>query len=347
MNVDDNEFEEMAVTEFDKAKVKSTLKNSIVKKKRKRGWKMNVAAAAVIVGLSTTTVGLAFPAYASNIPIIGDIFRFFDFRETGLYDNYKEYSTQMNLTQESGGIKITINDAIFDGETVAITYSIVSDRDLGEVLTKFPMPTIKDSSGHTGSSHITKIDNYHYVGLDRITPLRITSDSSDVQWGVANSDRVAVKWNIASLFPDTDELIIKGNWKFAFSLPATDSQIQLTNRSVDQHGIVVTIDKITFIPMSFVVHYTQRASEQVLEKWQQPHIELEIKDDLGNKYYGDSNGGYGRPDYTMTWGNTFKKLDPSATKLIITPHASVYDETNSGNQRVEFVLDDIVIELVK
>ena len=49
-----------------------------------------------------------------------------------LYDNYKEYSTEMNMTEESNGIKVTINDAVFDGKTVAITYSIESDQDLGD-----------------------------------------------------------------------------------------------------------------------------------------------------------------------------------------------------------------------
>lgn len=34
VDVDDHEFEEMAVTEFEKAKVKSTLKKSISKKKK-------------------------------------------------------------------------------------------------------------------------------------------------------------------------------------------------------------------------------------------------------------------------------------------------------------------------
>ena len=44
---------------------------------------MNIAAAAIIIGLSAATFGLTFPAYAGNIPIIGDIFRFLDNGKTG------------------------------------------------------------------------------------------------------------------------------------------------------------------------------------------------------------------------------------------------------------------------
>lgn len=180
---------------------------------------MNVAVAAVVIGLSTATVGLTFPAYAGNIPIIGDIFRFLDNEKTGLYDNYKEFSTEMNLTQNSNGIKITINDAVFDGETVAITYSIESDRDLGEDL-YMGSAEIKGATGSGGSSRITKIDDYHYIGLDKITPFGLTSDTIDI------------KWKIDSVSQTYTGEKIKGNWKFTFSLPAIDSQIQLTNQSV-------------------------------------------------------------------------------------------------------------------
>jgi len=357
VNVDDHEFEEMAVTEFEKAKVKSTLKKSIAKKKKRMGWKMNVAVAAVVIGLSTATVGLTFPAYAGNIPIIGDISRFLDNEKTGLYDNYKEYSTEMNLTQDSNGIKITINDAVFDGETVAITYSIESDRDLGADLTSFNMPTIKGATGAAGSSRITKIDEYHYVGLDKITPFGLTLDTADIKWKVGSISQT-----------DTGEKI-KGNWKFAFSLPATDSQIQLTNQSVEQNGVTVNIDKMAFTPMSFIVHYNQQATQQVQDKWHVADVELAIKDDVGNIYSGEGNGGSGTDAYTINWSKTFEKLDPNATKLIITPHVTfrILDATNSGGVemtadgkekeisipvksgvgREEFVMEDIVIELEK
>ena len=63
-------------------------------------------------------LALPFQAYAGNVPVIGDIFRFLDNRRTGIYDNYQEYSSTVNMTKESNSIKITINDAIYDGKTV-------------------------------------------------------------------------------------------------------------------------------------------------------------------------------------------------------------------------------------
>ena len=37
------------------------------------------------------------------------------------------------MMRESNGVKVTLNDAIFNGRTVTITYSIESDKDLGKI----------------------------------------------------------------------------------------------------------------------------------------------------------------------------------------------------------------------
>ena len=120
--------------------------------------------------------------------------------------------------------------------------------------------------------------------------------------------------------------------------------------------------------MSFIVHYNQMATEQVKNKWHEAYVELEIKDDLGHVYSGEGNGGSGQDSYSMNWSKTFEKLDPNATKLIVTPHVTfrIHDATNSGGVEItkngekkitipaksgvgreEFVMDDIIIELEK
>ncbi|MBP1992148.1 DUF4179 domain-containing protein [Paenibacillus eucommiae] len=38
----------------------------------------------------------------------------------------------INMTKESNGIKVTVTEAIFDGETVSLTYSLESKQDLGD-----------------------------------------------------------------------------------------------------------------------------------------------------------------------------------------------------------------------
>lgn len=46
--------------------------------------------------------------------------------------------------------------------------------------------------------------------------------------------------------------------------------------------------------------------------WDTVYVEIEIKDDLGNSYSGEGNGGRGKDSYSMNWSKTFQKLDPKA-----------------------------------
>ncbi|WP_107927121.1 DUF4179 domain-containing protein [Lysinibacillus parviboronicapiens] len=371
INIDENEFEEMEVSELEKAKVKNTLKKSINKKRKMKSWKKNVVVASILVGLSATTFGLTFPAYAKNIPVIEDIFRFFDNgrtessidsndvkdEEKGLYYNYKQFSNEINLTKESNGIKITVNDAVFDGKTVTLTYSIESEQDLGEHAGT-TLPKIEGMNALGGTDRTTKIDTNKYVGILTVSNLE------DKTLDIAN-----IKWNIDSIQNPDNHTEIKGDWNFDFSLNAVDSTMQLSDSSSERNGVKVNIEKISVNPMSFIVYYDQIVSENISNKWDGVNVELEIKDDLGNVYSGKGNGGKGTDSYNMSLSKTFEILDENATKLIVSPHITLRDYSSdnyssvevskdgvervitlpekSGKGKEEFVLEDIVIELKK
>jgi hypothetical protein len=373
INLDENEFEEMEVNEVEKAKLKNTLKNSITKKKKVKSWKKNVVAASILVCFSATAFGLTFPAYAKSIPVIDDIFRFFDSKNTGLYgvskekqstitDNgnglyydYKKYSSEVNITKESNGVKFTVNDAVFDGKTLTLTYTIESAQDIGNA--GISMPHIEGINAMGGTGKTTKIDKNKYIGI------LTASNMEDKKLDVAN-----IKWDIDSIKNPESKTVVKGDWKFAFSLNSTDSKIQLTEDSAEKNGVKVKIGKIYFNPMSFIIYYDQEVSEMVSNKWDGVDVELEIKDDLGNTYSGQGNGGKGTDNYHVSLSKTFEKLNPEATELIITPHITLRDYNSDnfasveltkhgekeitlpekpGKGKEEFELDDIHIKLTK
>ncbi|OBZ17320.1 DUF4179 domain-containing protein [Bacillus sp. FJAT-26390] len=358
IDIDEHEFVEMEVDDFEKAKVKEALKESINKKKKVKGWKKKAAAAAIIVGVSAATFGVTFPAYAVSIPVIGDIFRFLDNGRTGLYEDYKQYSTALNMSQESNGIKITINDAIYDGKTVSLTFSIESERQLADHPISHPLLDIKGAYGSGGSIQISKVDKNKYVGL-------LTSTSHFRK----ERDSVKIRWKIDSLAIKEAPEKINGNWSFALSLDATERTTQVINQSVEHEGVVVNVGKIAVSPMSFIVYFDQIVSEKTRNKWHGVDVDIEIKDDLGNRYTGQGNGGSGdRDGYNMRWSKTFEKLDENATKLILTPRINFYEHTadnhgsiemtkdgqkeipvslKTGKGREEYAADDIVIELKK
>ncbi|MED4402647.1 DUF4179 domain-containing protein [Metabacillus fastidiosus] len=362
VTVDEADFEEVEVTEMEKARLKKILKNSLPKKKSK--WKKPVFAAAAVLCLSTATFGLAFPTYASQVPIIGDIFRFLDNDRTGLYDNYKEYANELNVTKESNGVKITVNDAVFDGKTITLTYSLESEKDLGESPYTLDFVNVKGSHGASGSSIIKKVGENKYVGLLTATQMIEESDEVNVNWsiGEVNTD------------PEMKEETIKGNWDFSFYLKAAERNNLPIHKSTEENGVKVSIGKIMFTPMSFTVDYSQDVSKGGRKNWDVVNVDLEIKDDLGNSYSGQGNGGSGDSDGShMDWSKTFMKLDEKATKLIVTPHVNYYNygkggmestsaeilengeekitelksSNNNKKMRDERKLDDIVIELKK
>lgn len=371
INIDENEFEEMEVSELEKAKVKNRLRKSINKKRKMKSWKKTVAVASIVVGLSATALGLTFPAYAKNIHMIEDIFRFFDNgrtensitsnnvkdEEKGLYYDYKKFSNEINITKESNGVKITVNDAVFDGKTVSITYSIEGEQDLGENAL-IDSPNIEGFGAMGGSGKTTRIDKNNYVGILTLSNLEET------KLDIAN-----IKWDIESIQNIDNQTEIKGDWNFDFSLKAVDSTMQLSESSSEQNGVKVNIGKISVTPMSFIVYYDQVVSEKVRNKWHGVDVDIKIKDDLGNSYSGEGNGGSGDSEgYKMSWSKTFEKLDQNATKLIITPHITLREYTSdnfgsveitkdgpkeipipkkSGKGKEEFVLEDVIIKLKK
>ena len=355
IDINEMEFEEIEVDDLEKARVKKALRKSIRHKKKRKGWKRNAVAAVVLCGLSVATIGLTFPAYAGSIPVIGDIFRFLDNGRTGLYDDYKEYSTEINMTDDSNGIKVTLNDAIFDGKTISLTYSIESEHDLGDNPILEDSLDIKGVSSQSGSARISKVDDHQYVGI--VTASNLDRDQEDV---------AKVKWEIDRIkLPDQNFKEINGKWKFALAIEATERKDVVSERSSESKGVKVNIGKISFTPMSFIVYYDQIISQEVRNKWHAADVELEIKDDLGNSYSGEGNGGSG-DGYSFNWSKTFEKLNEHASKLIITPHITLREHTpenfgsveitkdgpkeipipeKPGKGKEEFVLEDIVIDI--
>jgi len=312
VDIDEGEIETMEVSDIEKAKVKKYLKKSI---KKNKGWKKKglVAAALcfVVIG-SVGVVGITNPAYASEIPIVGDIFRFLDNGRTGMYDKYKENANEINVTKESNGVAITIKDAIFDGKTVSYTYEIKTDKDLGEQ----PMCgewyfNIKGyKGGMSGGSVIKKVNTNTYIGKDDYT---IDNEK----------DEVICKLNISKITPieeNVSNIEIEGNWDFDFSLKAIPGNKQIINKGTEKDGVKANIESITKTSMSFIINYSQVVPNELKKKWFGMSLEIEVKDDLGNIYKGQGNGGHGNDnDNTMYWSKTFGKLDEKATKLIVTP----------------------------
>jgi hypothetical protein len=324
-------------------------------------WKKQVAAAAAAVIIGTTAFGIAFSTQAKEIPVIGNIFAYLSESKMGNYAEYKDFSKSLEMVQENKGIKLTLNDAIYDGTTVMLTYTMVSEEDLGDEIIVDDWLNIKGyKGGMTGSSGVYQVGDKTYIGFIRISIDEVREELN-------------VKYNIDRLYSRLNnskgDFNIKGNWDFKFNIKKTDTDILMANKGAIKDGVKVNVDKITFTPMSTIIHYSQQIPKEVLEGYFGAYTVLaEVKDDLGNVYSGEGNGGSGKRTL-MNFTATYEKVDKNATKLIITPkvgfevlgedghrtigpHILESDEKEvldylkkKGIMPKEVFLDDIVVEL--
>jgi len=323
VQLDKKEFIELDVSDFEKAQVKKRLKQSLKKKKKGvRRWRQ-IAVAFLFIGLSGTILGYTFPAQAGSIPIVRDIFKFIDGDRASLYENYKEFSTAIELSDKSKGVEISINDAVYDGETIFITYSINSNKKLGNhPFIHDVTSSLKDADGMTWGSEIKRVDDYNYVGM-----LKVGSFGGNV------GDTAHLVWDIDKILIEESNTIINGRWRFVFSVDVTTQHTQKVNISSALDGIKVTIKQITNTPMSAIVYARQQLDQQVLDYWDSIDMDFTIKDDIGNEYDGTIFGGRGYPN-DISMGKTLEKIDDRAKALTIVPHVRLIklSSDNVGEQ---------------
>lgn len=105
-----------------------------MKVKRKKHLTRNFVAAATFLIASSITIGFSFPTFASNIPIVGNVFELFYDDEEYIFEKYDEFSSKLGITQESNGVEVTLTDAVYDGENITVAYTLKSNQNLGKGL---------------------------------------------------------------------------------------------------------------------------------------------------------------------------------------------------------------------
>lgn len=230
------EGEKVVIGDIEKATIKRALKKRINKKHRWYGKGIVAAITTSIIIGGPLCIGIVNPTYAASLPIVGDIFRFLDNGRTGIYDLYKENAQEINVTKESNGVSITVQDALFDGKTAYITYVVNTDKDLGDMpkIGTGPTFSIKDyEGGMTGSSQSKKIDEHTYVAQESYT---IDEFKESIKCKLKIKEILIVGSN--------NQESIKGNWQFEFELGATEGIREEVNKSSTEDEFSVTIDYI-------------------------------------------------------------------------------------------------------
>lgn len=351
IDIDLDEFEEMEVSEFERAKVKKELLNKIHTSHQKK-WKKSLTAASLVLGLITSALfGLSFTANAEKIPVIGNIYKIFNYNDA-LYEDYHENSNPINGVAEGNGLKLTLNEAIYDGETIIVSYTIDTSKDLGDSFYIDGVAVVEGKEENT-INEVYKIGENKYTGKSTIT-VNEPYQTLDVDW--------KINYMLPNL--TTDQKRIIGDWNFKFQLNKAEITIQSLTQVIEQGGIKLNFEKLIITPQSFHIEFEQTASVELTKEWDSNSIDFEVKDDVGNVYISKAGGGTGSDSFLYNMSASYDSLDPTASKLIITPKVTLADydlveynedgtirsrgrSINSTADIKEFNMDKIIIEIEK
>lgn len=159
---------------FDDIKVPSNIKSYVEsgldkaekeknKKKRKRNIGM-VAALAIIV----ISAGISNPTFADDIPILKEIFKVLEKKENPVINsgNYSEYATNIGISKESNGITITIEEAVYTGDEVYVSYKIENKEDFPYLTNISPNGYIVNDEGDYVQSNELIETDIEKISLD-------------------------------------------------------------------------------------------------------------------------------------------------------------------------------------
>lgn len=351
VNIDVDDFIEMEVDEVERKRVKKALKSSIRKKRSYRSKKSMVASLALIVPI---LLGITVTAYGDKIPFLDGIFKNMDFGVEPIYENYKEYATPLNITKESNGIKVTINEAIYDGTTLNYNYTIESNRDLGDnpVIGLNSLGSNIESqcgSSVSGGGSLERVEGNTYVGHESFTfdePNESMNDSIkfNINWkdiAIVNGPFWQGSVNGEIEYEGDILEVIKGSWDFNIEIKAIENKVITVDKSTKRGGLQLTVDTISLSPISTQVKFIEKSKNGINHMVYSNFI-IEIEDDLGNKYVQRDHGGYS-DSYSKTRMVALNKIDENATKLIIKVEAA--DEGLLDGNEIEKTFEPIIIDI--
>ncbi|RKL65886.1 hypothetical protein CR203_18730 [Salipaludibacillus neizhouensis] len=306
---------------------------------QKRKFKNPLVAAAIIIVLSTTSAAFAFPSIAAQIPFMDNVISFF-YDEERDYNNFEAFSTEIGLAQTSNGTTVMIDNAVYDGTNITISFAIETEKEVEKEIEIRATNwfDVVGASGMGGSEKITKISDNHYVGLATFTPNFKNEEYPET---------VEITWNPEAFNSLSNDLAVEGDWSFAFSLNRLEGDVDLLNETVQNDNVNFTLKFVEFTDVSTIISYEQVISEELLKDWESVTPVFNVKDDLGNVYMnGTSGGGETSNDYKTFKGTSdFGTIQEGATKLFIQPIQIA--SLNSGKGHTIIELEPVVIELKK
>ncbi|MGR3764064.1 DUF4179 domain-containing protein [Rossellomorea sp. NS-SX7] len=330
MDLDVDQLQLLDVTDVEKERVKQ----HVLKKRKKAPVWRKVAAAAVMIVGATTAASFTIPSVASQIPFMDDVIRYFNGEDN---KNFETFSTDIGLAETDNGVTVMIDNAVYDGTNITVSYAIETEKDFGEAMhiTGPNWFEVAGSKGSSGTNEITKISETRYVGLFTFTPHFEDGEYPEVD----------ISWTPHAFSNIENDKEVEGDWSFAFSLERVEGDQKLVNETVQDKNVTFTLKSIEFTDVSTVIGYEQAVKAEFLENWPSVTPVFRVTDDLGHVYMDGTGGGGVSKDEGKTFEGTtaFGTIQEGASQLIIQPIEIASLMSGKGHEEIK--LDPIVIEL--
>ncbi|WP_060203756.1 DUF4179 domain-containing protein [Sporosarcina koreensis] len=330
----DQDIQPMEVTDLEKANIKRAVMRG---RKRKNHLPRNLSVAAAFFIASGITLGAAFPTLAAKLPIVGNFFELFVDDDNYVFEKFDSFSTDIGVTKESNGIRVTVTDAVYDGENIAIAYTIEGEQEFGTkpiLEGAFHAEEFGDSYEHYGfhPEYITKkISDTEYAGL--FIYQLIEGPKPDEIHATWKGDSILDVWNVKNEFP--------GDWTFNLTLQALNGEEtkSFTDAGItsEADGVHVALTKMTKTPITTTLYLSENVDVRTAaledEEWRGALLTYVVTDDLGNEYnaihYKDTGHSTDfRKEHRSVPRITTTTFHEDATSITITPYVNVYKFIN-------------------
>ncbi|WP_294135213.1 DUF4179 domain-containing protein [uncultured Clostridium sp.] len=235
--------------ELDNAVLKGFEKGKREKKRAKQKviFKRSAIAAGIIVA-GTTMAGMINPELVSAIPIVGDVFEYFN---DGVYkqasDKYEELGKDVNVTIEDNGVKVTLNKVIIDDNILVASLLVESDKFIGYDEWRSPQDFLNTDlniliNGEIPSSWSPKVT----IVNESTAAIILEANVSHIKIG----NEVNIDLDINN-FTRGRKTLAKGNWDFNIkTIKGSESNIYEVNKSLKLTDEEINIEKLVITPLN-------------------------------------------------------------------------------------------------
>lgn len=333
VKLDVETIEEKPLTDLQKQQIRKVIQTN---KAPKRYFKNLVAAA--VIGICTLTGSyFALPTIASQVPFIENILTRIapDF----IPENYVDLATVINQVESSNGIDLMIENAVYDGNTLMVTYAIRTDLDLGEQPSTRAMLDIKGVTAASGVSSLEKVEDGVYIGMMKITPFSRKDIGESIQ----------VKWQPGTITNTETNEEFKGDWSFVFTMEALPIITQLTTAKSETEKVVLSVPQIDYTDLTAVIHYEFDVDSAVIKQYPLLTVDIvKVTDNLGNEHEIHGNGGaISDAGHGFDWSLSIYTLTDDVTSVTVTPEISYVKESGEVTTNMREMMEPVTIELNK